>query len=538
MSKKFLRKRREKENEFLKSCRSSLVNSLSGNLMEKAIEVHTSSPPYKLISIAKKRLIASDDYSLCDDTVYNVYGNSVNAIAVRAGIICVHIRSKPHRYKILVVFYNRKHYIFAIPINMVDKSFKLPGLDFSNEEMELLLAMANDISHPNENVEVHTKVKHPAKQHITYQTSRFSHARDNKAFLEMLIDEPHILECLLPALDVQLRSFKRFKDAPCGVYNFTSGSSDIQDIDQLKSILTAANFAYSDNYANAKPAEFKIKDESDLNVFNRYSDRIILAQVGNSSVITDKLLEIVGEREIQRKFCSNLPDRLETVPILLSKRLLPSDYVYNIEISGVNNPLEYHELDLIRATCKSVLNREIAQKVYDNWRYIMSYEYSYNISTFTAWTDTIKRTVLHSIAGQDNELLELADDIIGNIKTQRRDEEEKRTELIQKAIDKIKDYESFKDKIIDRPKTKAIANDKLSDEAYAFWFTPQKGADQGQKFLAFNKISLLRLLRSIGIDEALYEMFLEKAETAGLLQDKNRSISLSGETFNAITFCT
>ena len=287
--------------------------------MEKVIEVHISSPPYKLTSIAKKRLIASDDYSLYDDTVYNVYGNSVNAIAVWAGIICVHIRGKPHRYKIFVVFYNRRHHIFAIPINMVDKSFKLPGLDFSNEELALLLAMANDISHPNENIEIHTKVKHPAKQHLTYQMSRFNHTRDNKAFLEMLIDEPHILECLLPALDVQLRSFKCFKDAPCGVYNFTSGSSDIQDIDQLKSILTAANFAYSDNYANARPPEFKVRDESDLNVFNRYPDRIILANVGNSSAVTDKLLEVIAEREIQRSFCSNLPERLETVPILLGK---------------------------------------------------------------------------------------------------------------------------------------------------------------------------------------------------------------------------
>ncbi len=414
--------KQNKQKQFLKSCSSPLVNSLPGNLMEKAIELNISSPPYKLTSTAKKRLRVSDDYSIHDDTVYNEQGNFVNAIAYWAGIICAHIRGKPHRYKILVVFYNRKHHIFGIPINMVDKSFKLPGLDFSNEEMALLLDMANDISHPNENVEVHTKVKHPAKQHITYQTSRFNHARDNKAFLEMLINEPHILECLLPTLDVQLRSFKCFKDAPCGVYNFTSGSSDIQDIDQLKSILTAANFAYSDNYANARPPEFKVRDESDLNVFNRYPDRIILANVGNSSAVTDKLLEVIAEREIQRSFCSNLPERLETVPILLGKRLLPSDYVYNIEIAGVNNPLEYHELDLIRATCKSVLNREIAQKVYDNWRYIMSYKYSYNTSTFTAWTDTIKRTVLHSIAGQDNELLELADDIIGNIKNQRRAE--------------------------------------------------------------------------------------------------------------------
>ena len=118
--------KQNKQKQFLKSCSSPLVNSLPGNLMEKAIELHISSPPYKLTSTAKKRLRASKYYSICGDTV-NAYGKSVNAIAVWAGMICAHIRGKPHRYKILVVFYNRKHYIFAIPINMVDKSLSSLG---------------------------------------------------------------------------------------------------------------------------------------------------------------------------------------------------------------------------------------------------------------------------------------------------------------------------------------------------------------------------------------------------------------------------
>lgn len=488
----------------------------------------------RLIAKNRKRINSSKPYKIFDDNVCNEYGQKINAIPAWIGTIEVEIIDVLQRYKTLLIFHQNKYYLFCIPTVILNKPFKLSKLGFEADDSKFLCQIASDTSQNTEYIQIYHKLKHPAKLYINYQKEQFTELPDNTEFLNLILKYPCVLDCILPVIDAQIRGIKSLKLAPVGLYNFTVKNGNLQVISQAKDIITSANFAYSTNYANARPIEKQLTEKNPL-PFEEYYDRIVLGYTSSSTAL-DKLYTVIDEREEQRSIGGKLPDRLPSIPILINKKFSANRHAYNIEFDDSLSELDSCTLNLIRVTCKSIINKSIAQSVYDTWMYRMSSPYSYNTPVFDKWVNTLKQVILYTLADEDDNLQNLVDDILGKMQEQKLVDEEDRKQRIQEAIDKIKDTDNYSDKIISRPKTKAIAVDKLSDEAYAFWFVPAKGNDQDRKLLAFSKNSLLRFLKAHGLDEILYELFLKKADSIGILHNKNHSITLSGETFNAITF--
>ena len=115
-----------------------------------------------------------------------------------------------------------------------------------------------------------------------------------------------------------------------------------------------------------------------------------------------------------------------------------------------------------------------------------------------------------------------------------------REQLIAKAIEMIGSSSRFEREIIDRPKSNKEARRLLDkdQEAVAFHFQPTKGDDAGRQFLAFSAESLKRLLKRAGCGEELYDAVLAQTERLGMLDQRNRTISLGQGSFTAVTFYT
>lgn len=111
-----------------------------------------------------------------------------------------------------------------------------------------------------------------------------------------------------------------------------------------------------------------------------------------------------------------------------------------------------------------------------------------------------------------------------------------RSAAVRSAYEYLADPARYKNRITDRPTTKERAEDLLSDEFFAFCFDPATGPAKGSKLLAFNKDSLLRLLRSINVGDENYDAVLDFCEKEGLLVKRDHTITLGGETFHGITF--
>ena len=119
---------------------------------------------------------------------------------------------------------------------------------------------------------------------------------------------------------------------------------------------------------------------------------------------------------------------------------------------------------------------------------------------------------------------------------QQAEAERQRRELIQRAVQLITSPERYAREIVDRPNSKSEAETALAGDAVAFRFCPAKGDDRGKKLLAFSKRSLSRLLKRVSMPDTYHEAFLAECEKRGILDNRNRTINLGGESFYAVTF--
>lgn len=70
----------------------------------------------------------------------------------------------------------------------------------------------------------------------------------------------------------------------------------------------------------------------------------------------------------------------------------------------------------------------------------------------------------------------------------------------------------------------------------AFRFIPKQGEDKGRTFLAFIPNTVKALLRRAGVEEELYDAFLNRCEIQGILNEKKRTIKLGNSPLNAVVF--
>ena len=494
------------------------------------------SPPEQLHRLCR-RVDAARDLNLENQKIIHASGVSIAAIASWCGMLEVAMNVHAFRFQLLAVDRKGECVSYAIPVQLLSKSWSLPGIAFSEAELKLLRIVADEISDSKANQEYRIELSHPTRTDVRFQLDRWHEKLDEEAFLMLLRERPWLLSVVEAALDVLLRSFKLFRDGPLGIYNFIASSGDVQADENFCAALQAMNFTAAPSFMGAAVPEIIVREQADLRAWRGCHDRIALIRTATGSLLTP-LLDEIDARGRLRSCGGILPPRLSTVPIIRCKAVLNRPGVVDIALPKGEKRLTGGEQDMLRSAMALAVNGKVAQAVYDCWRDRMADPGAYRRDPFAEWCETIETVFLKISFASNPKLLDEALTLLRDTQARQELAEQEREQLIAKAIDLIGTPSKFARQIIVRPASKEEPRRWLdkSQEALAFHFQPTKGDDAGQQFLAFSAESLKRLLKRAGCGEELYDAVLAQTERLGMLDQRNRTIKLGQGSFTAVTF--
>lgn len=285
--------------------------------------------------------------------------------------------------------------------------------------------------------------------------------------------------------------------------------------------------------------ELTLREANDLDLWRGCPDRLVVLKTASGSLLRPIITELEKSEKIEKieKCGGILPPPLPTVPLAVSRSVLNCSHAYDIALGKEPPRLTIEELDLLRWAMAQVLTKEVAEEARRSWTDFMAQPCSYRWERREIWRSVLLR-LLRDTWFHDPENRTRAQMLFSTRLEWQREEEQKRRELITKALQLLSTPTRYEREIIERPATKAEAERALEDEAVAFWYRPAKGEYAGKKLIAFSKKSLLRLLQRVSVGEELYDAVLDACENAGLLNQRNQTINLGGASFCSVTFFT
>ena len=514
---------------------ADIARAAAAGQTKQAIQVWSGLAPPKVAKKLRRLIKAASNLELDKGVVWHSSGIFVAAIASWIGIIAVQANGFCYRFRLLAVDRRGQRTVYAIPVHM-SKIKQLPGINYSADEIKLLFIIAGAISGSGAAREYTLELHHPAKADVRFQRDRWHQPVQLEKFRDLFRERPWLLAVATAALDVQLRSFKLFRDGPLGMYNFTTAGNDLQADANFCAALRAINFTAAPSFMGAAVPEIIVREQADLRAWRGCHDRIALIRTATGSLLTS-LLDEIDERERLRSCGGILPPRLPTVPIVRCNAVFNRLFVTDITLPKGEKTLNGEEQDMLRSAMARVVNRKAAQHVYDRWRSRMAEPGAYRRDPFAEWCETIEAVFLQGAFSNDPKLLENAMTLLRDSQAQQEQTKQEREQLIAKAIEMIGTPSRFEREIADRPKSKDEADQLLdSEQAVAFRFRLKKGNDAGKRLLVFSAKSLKRLLKRVGCGEELYDAVLAQARRQGMLDKRNRTIKFGDDSFSAVTF--
>lgn len=494
--------------------------------ISKALTISAQSKQ-KAIRRYRKHLDASEDWQRYGTTVYNAHGIAFDGIAYWYKRVCVRLNGHDYRFQVLCLARFECLTFYLIPIG--HKGKQLPDIDLGEGEFQMLIEMADDIGDSSAKREYMVELKNPLRWNTEDRIASWKvESYDQSGLLELLESQPILLHVLTAALDAQLRALKDLRDAPATIYNFLLPKGNHAPTDWLISALRSVTFS---NESSDLPGPIVVRSFKDWSQCFR---RLTVLAVGQREV----LQPILGQLETRDRLlkCGEPTiSPLTTLPLVLSKNALCNPFGEDIELHQSMKPLTAYQQDLLRTAMSMALSRETAKQVFQMWQMQMERPTAYRLSGRKVWQEALTSFMLIQMF-PDKSLQRQAHALQQDSQLLLEAENQKRNDCLHRAYDLVTDPEYYADRIIDRPSTKKEAEDKLSDEAFAFRYDPQKGDHSGEHFLAFSKDSLLRLLGTIGFDDRLYDAFLELSINQDARISRDAPITLGGKTFHAITF--
>lgn len=472
-------------------------------------------------------MAAADQWQLDGELVYNAGGQSFQGIASWGNRICIRLNGYDYRFRALYLdrFGERKGYL--LPGSKTPKN--LPDIDLGEGELSLLIEMADSISAPSAGQEYFEILKNPLRK-ATQARVHESRMLDwsSEEFIALLESYSELLQCLTAALDSQLRALKKLRNAPVGLYNFLYKPKDAAAREWLLIVLRAIAFSTE---SSEYPGPIV---EQDLDAWDKCYRRLTIIDAASRDLIRP-VLDDLQQRDRLRKCGDHQLPLAPTLPISVSKSAVCSPFCVDIQLSEGLAPLSGYQQDLLRAAMGKVLSTETADKAYRRWEAQMRSPQAYRQSGFEAWRRALAEQMVDAWFGS-TELAKQAEYLLLQFQQQQEDEEKRRSAAIRSAYEYLVDTARYERRITELPRSRDEATELLSDEFFAFRYAPTKGQYKGHKLLVFDKNSLQRLLRSISVEEELYDAVLDFCEKEGFLVCRDHSITLGGETFHGITF--
>ena len=489
--------------------------------------------PHELSKCLDRAIRSSEKWQQSRGINWNIYGVGIEAIASWGNIVAVQMNRYTYRFQILHLDRAGRRMVFSIPVQSLESLSRLPNIDYSNDEMRALIEMANDLGGIFKTRELFVRIKHPGKDVLLAQCAKWPIKKlDEQAFLDLLNRIPTLLPIVTATLDAQLRSFKPFSQAPSGIYYFHApkGASN----QWFCKAVAAMAFVNNPGKIGDGAIEITLKDAGDLKRWKACYGRVAIIRVSTTSSLWP-LIKAAEDVDRIQKSGGCPPNPFPTVPIALGNGVLQCPQAVDVALSEVPVNLSDFDQDLIRTAMVTLLKKDVAREINMLWKRYIIAPTIYRANRFYLWQNLLCRLAIECWF-TSAKLSACAKSLYQQRQVEQEQIQARRQEAMQRAMCLLANPSKYDSQIIERPPSKEAAIQALSENAVAFWYKPQKGANRGQVLLAFNEFSLKRLLRQAECDDILYEPFLTLCEKEGLLDQRNRSITLGGETFNAITF--
>lgn len=510
--------------------REEIIKAVRSGGYDKAHKLFSLNIPEDDTRRLKKALKGSEKFQLIKDTVWNTFGMSFSGIAAWGPKVTVRMQDYDYRFRILHLDRFGVRTVYMFPIGMTVSLNSLPQLDLNANELSVLREMAEELDCciPKEMFIVLT---HPARATVLFQCRNWRQEFEPAVLSDLLRQQPVLLKAATAALDCQLRVFKRVRTAPVGIYNFLppkgSGTSE-----WLFTVFQALTFSNEPGRMSCGPLSIQLKDAEDLKRWRQCHERLAVIRTGTGSLLWPLLEEIEEQERILRSGGPLPAVPFPTVPIVVCRTALHSPYAVDIQLPETVSPLTVLQQDTLRSAMAGLLNQDTAKQVYTAWQDAAAAPNAYRELGFETWQQLLLQHILAVwIPGQAGQTL------CTSVVRKQEQEYQEREDALNRGFKLLVHTEQYADEILDeRPVSKRDALQKLSFDAVAFWFLPGKGANKGQKLLAFSGSSLKRLLRRVDCGEELYDAFIRHCEQRGIMDQRSRPITLSGESFTAVTF--
>lgn len=489
--------------------------------------------PKKEVKKLRKRLDASENWRVYDDTVWNSAGISFNGIASWGKNVTVVLNGNEYRFRVLQIDRLGKRIFYAVPISVADSFSSLPDIELSAAEIMLIKEMANELSTKGPVAEDVVEIFHPAKSSLIGNRDKWEDKGFDALELLRMIQEDRTLFCIIAAaLAAQYRSFLLGTDLPEGIYNFVIPSKGIDCDLWFYNVLQALTFNNASSKNLEGPITITMKDANDLKRWKCCQERLTVIYTATGNLLWPLLEELEKNDQFLRSGGPSVHP-LPTVPISLTRGYLHHSLAIDIPLPVEPPFMTGEQQDLLRTAMSRVLRGKIAKAALQEWENRRAQSAAYRRNGFHDWQEVLLKTCIQTWFPDEKyqptrEML-LAD-------TQRKREEQDRAvaETLRRALDLLTDPSKYK--TIERPASRTEWDEAIQDGASAFWYTPKKGNDQGTTFLAFTSDTLKKLLARVGCTEEFYEAFLRRCESQTLLNDRNRTVKLGKDEIAAVTF--
>ena len=484
-----------------------------------------------------KRIKSDDRLQWADDCTTVPDGITVTGLAFWDDTRATVINSYTYRHRLLYLCRPGGCRLYAIPMSLAERKFKLPDIELADDELEAYRYIADRISPKPK--EITSTVNHPAKTAIKNNGCDWMNKPlDLGGFSDMLkANSEWLTPILIAALDTQLRSFSGCDGIPVFCYNFTLKKVNLQADSNFIRVLTAMNFTVQDGACSAAPREITVQDNGDIEDWNGCHDRLVVLRTvkgGGLAPIFDKL----DTYDRSRAYKGVLPPRLSTVPIIRSKTFFDRPDTVDCELPEVIPALTDAQLSWLRTAFSHVLTRENAADASKRWRDRMHGPCRFLRDPFEEWRDVLHRVFLDSVFSEQGQARKTARTGFQTAQKRQKEAEEKREKILQDALDLVTDQSRYENEIIDKPASREECKELLNTDqsAIAFRYERASGQHEGQHFIVFTDDSLFRLLKRVGMTKELYGPFKERALKAGVMVMNSASARFGSLSLNGFWF--
>ena len=371
----------------------------------------------------------------------------------------------------------RIRYIFFLPSNCRETLRSLPKINLGRKQVNLCIAMADDLSCPQKQKLKKIEIQTPAE--LTLKANRKTcPPADEQKLANLLTKKPWVWSPLLVSLDIQIRLY--CADMPPIVHNFVC-PDEIQRA-SLLNVLQALTLTNAPELCDCGPiVSSQIPDSFS-------TDHRLLVMYGVDRRSARGLSSVLQREDENLKRGAPLPLPRTTLPVLISASAFSLPFIRDIPLEPAAEALSIEELSTLRSAACHFLRKKIAQHLSQEMGAKLNAPEAPFISLADLWLDAMVTTIskvfrldASTRSGGEEHLLRV------------QEEAEAQKQKIAQAIMLLSDPRTYDGKIVDKPKTADEATD-LQAQYPVLKYCPAKGDHAGETIALTNGLGLMKLI--------------------------------------------